>query len=102
MLRAVHPAPGPSIEIAQLVFRYRGEASPVLAGLDLSLDPGVRCLLVGRNGAGKSTLLTILAGRHMVPVGRVSVLGRDAFHDTSLVEDVAFIGGTFPFDVDLR
>jgi CCR4-NOT complex subunit CAF16 len=31
----------------------------------------------------------------------VRVLGRPAFHDTSLVADVAILGGPFPFDVDI-
>ncbi|WP_333619585.1 ATP-binding cassette domain-containing protein [Dietzia sp.] len=35
--------------------------TPVFAGLDFSLGPGLSTL-VGRNGAGKSTLLRILAG----------------------------------------
>lgn len=92
----------PAIEIAGLEFRYRGGDAVVLSGLDFVLPRGLRCLLVGRNGAGKTTLLTMLAGRHMVADERVRVLGRPAFSDTSLVEDVSFIGGGFPFDVDLR
>ena len=37
----------------------------------------------------------------MVPEDKVRVLGRPAFHDTSLVEDVTFLGGPFRFDVDI-
>ena len=96
------PAAVPAIEIHRFDFRYRGESARVLGDLSLTLPRGLRCLLVGRNGAGKTTLLSILAGRHMVPDEAVRVLGRPAFSDTSLVEDVSFIGGSFPFDVDLR
>src|SRR5262249_43174973 len=53
------------------------------------------------NGAGKTTLLHILAGKHMVPEDKVRVLGRSAFHDTSLAHDVVFLGGPFNFDVDV-
>jgi ATP-binding cassette subfamily F protein 3 len=35
---------------------------PILAGLDLTLESGVKLVVVGRNGAGKTTLLRILAG----------------------------------------
>ena len=104
----IMPAPfppdpsSPAIEIRDFAFRYRGETSPVLDHLSFTLPRALRCLLVGRNGAGKTTLLSILAGRHMVPDDAVRVLGRPAFSDTSLVQRVSFIGGSFPFDVDLR
>jgi CCR4-NOT complex subunit CAF16 len=94
------PAP-PAVAISGLDFRYPDAVEPVLRGLDFALPKAVRCLLVGRNGAGKSTLLALIAGRHMIADQAVRVLGRPAFADTSLVEHVAFLGGTFPFDVDL-
>lgn len=89
------------IEVRGLDFRYRGTDRLVLRGIDLDVERGSRCLLIGANGAGKSTLLGILAGRHMVPEPAVRVLGRAAFHDTSLAADVAMLGGPFPFDVDV-
>jgi ATP-binding cassette subfamily F protein uup len=39
------------------------EERSVLAGVDLTLEPGERIGLMGPNGAGKSTLLEILAGK---------------------------------------
>jgi CCR4-NOT complex subunit CAF16 len=76
----------------------------VLDDVGLALGQGLRCLLVGANGAGKTTLLAVLGGRYMVPEECVRVLGRPAFHDTSLARVVTFIGGPFPFrgDVPVR
>ena len=68
--------------------------SPLVQALkNVSLDvrKGSRTLLLGANGAGKTTLMRIIAGRHMIPREAVTVLGRPAFHDTSLNHDVAFL-----------
>jgi CCR4-NOT complex subunit CAF16 len=92
--------PPPAIEVRGLDFSYP-EGDRVLAGLDLAVPPGARCLLVGANGSGKTTLLTLLAGRHLVSDAAIRVLGRPAFSDTSLVAEVSFIGGQFPLDVDV-
>ncbi len=43
-------------------WRPLGRRTPVVAGLDLTIEPGERVLLVGPSGAGKSTLLYGLAG----------------------------------------
>jgi len=96
-------APGavPPVAVRGLCFRYAGATRDALVDVHLTLAPGERCLLIGRNGAGKTTLLRVLAGRHLVPGERVAVLGRPAFHDPSLQGRIAFIGGRFPFDVDV-
>lgn len=91
----------PTIEISRLDFAYETSSSLVLHELDMTLTAGMRCLLVGANGAGKTTLLSIIAGRHMIANASVRVLGRAAFDDTSLTQDVSFIGGVFPLDVDI-
>jgi CCR4-NOT complex subunit CAF16 len=89
-----------AIRVRGLDFAYP-DGPPVLRALDLDVPTGARCLLVGANGSGKTTLLSIVAGRHMVAEPAVQALGRPAFSDTSLVQDVSFIGGQFPLDVDL-
>lgn len=90
-----------AIEARDLWFRYRGDDRDSLAGVNLKVPAKSRCLVVGANGAGKTTLLRIIAGKHMVDRDAVRVLGRPAFHDTSLVADVEYLGGTFAFDVDV-
>ncbi|KAG6546075.1 hypothetical protein Mapa_012481 [Marchantia paleacea] len=86
-----------SLEVTAMNFAYPGKP-PFISNFNLSLQPGSRCLLIGANGAGKTTLLRILAGKHMVG-GRdvVRVLGRSAFHDTSLVcgGELAYLGGSW-------
>ena len=93
---------GPAIEVRDLHFAYRGQPREVLAGVSLTVEPGRRVLVIGANGAGKTTLLRILAGKHMVGADRVRVLGTSAFHDPALSGRIEFLGGRFPFDVDLR
>ena len=96
------PVPVPVIEVRDLHFAYRGDPREVLAGVDLRVAAGRRVLVIGANGAGKTTLLRILAGKHMVDAERVRVLGASAFHEPSLSGRLEFLGGRFPFDVDLR
>lgn len=92
----------PAVDVRDLHFAYRRGQREVLKGVELRLEPGMRCLLAGANGAGKTTLLRVLAGKHMVPRETVRVLGSDAFHDTSLADRVELLGGLFPFDVDVE
>jgi CCR4-NOT complex subunit CAF16 len=92
----------PVIEVRDLHFAYRGDPRAVLAGVNLTVRPGRRVLVIGANGAGKTTLLRILAGKHMVDADRVRVLGTSAFHDPGLSTRIEFLGGRFPFEVDLQ
>jgi CCR4-NOT complex subunit CAF16 len=94
--------PCPAIQVDNLTFRYRPDQPAALRDVRFALAPGERCLLVGANGAGKTTLLRVIAGKHMIADDRVTVLGRPAFHDTSLAADVALLGGPFPFEVDIQ
>ena len=92
----------PSIVVEGLTFHYNSGEPAVLHELQLTLQAGDRCLLVGANGAGKTTLLRVLGGKHMIDARVARVLGSSAFHDTKLVGRVVFLGGTFPFDLDVR
>ena len=96
------PLSDPVISVRGLRFRYRPEHPIVLDGVDLDIPHASRCLFIGANGAGKTTLLRIIGGKHMVAPEIVRVLGRPAFHDTDLAGCVEFLGGGFPFEVDIR
>ena len=93
--------PAAAIELRRLRFSYPGSDGPVFDGLSLAVSTGSRCLLLGGNGVGKSTLLRLVAGRYLLPPPMLEVLGRPAFHDTTLSAEVAFLGGTFPFVADI-
>jgi CCR4-NOT complex subunit CAF16 len=58
--------------------------------------------MIGANGAGKTTLLRVIAGKHMVDQRTVRVLGMSAFHEPTLSNRIEFLGGRFPFEVDMR
>lgn len=71
-----------AINVDNLNFDYGGPA--ILHDMNLKLERGSRCLLVGANGAGKTTLLRILAGKRKVQ-GNVHVFGKNAFLDAPAV-----------------
>lgn len=50
---------------------------PVLAGIDLDVNPRERVLVQGPNGAGKTSLLRVVAGLLPVSSGVATVLGHD-------------------------
>lgn len=54
--------------------RHPGRRDWALRGLDLTIEPGERVLLLGASGAGKSTLLAALAGL-LDPAGGVETEG---------------------------
>jgi len=50
-------------------------AFPVLSGVDLDLEAGQVCVVLGANGAGKTSLLRLLAGLLPLTQGSCEVLG---------------------------
>lgn len=74
---AIRPLPQQGLlEAAALEYRYPGaRVAPVLAGLDLRVEPGERIGIVGASGCGKSTLLALLMRIHDPSAGQVSYGG---------------------------
>ena len=78
---------------------YDGAAAPVLRDVNLDIDEGELCLVIGHTGSGKSTLLGAVNG--LVPhftggtlSGRVTVGGRDTarFRPRELADVVGVVG----------
>lgn len=66
---------------------------PVLAGVDLELEAGRVCVVLGSNGAGKTSLLKLLAGLVPLASGSAEVLGFDVASDArALRRHVGLLG----------
>jgi energy-coupling factor transport system ATP-binding protein len=87
------------IEFDDVSITFAGETEPVLSHVNLTIDEGELCLVVGRTGSGKTTLLRAING--LVPhfsggtlSGRVVVDGRDTrdHRPRDLAEVVGFVG----------
>lgn len=53
---------GARIELNNFSWHHPGRPEPVISGLNLTINPGEKVLLLGTSGAGKSTLLHTIAG----------------------------------------
>ncbi|MFJ8159950.1 ABC transporter ATP-binding protein [Streptomyces sp. NPDC096136] len=67
---------GHALRLEGVGFGY-GPGREVLSGIDLSIAPGEKLVVVGASGAGKSTLGKLLAGVHHATRGTVSIGGAD-------------------------
>ncbi|MFJ1614683.1 ABC transporter ATP-binding protein [Streptomyces sp. NPDC087849] len=92
------------ITFDQVTVQYDDTAEPALREVDLVIEEGELCLVVGHTGVGKSTLLGAVNG--LVPhftggtlYGRVTVDGRDtATHPPRELADVVGVVGQDPLD----
>lgn len=92
----------PAVRFRSVGFTYPDAPSPALAGVDLSIEEGEMCLVVGPTGSGKSTLLQAVSG--LVPrftggllTGEVLVAGRStAEHPPRDLADVVGTVGQDP------
>ena len=83
----------------------------VLNNVNLHLNRGDRCILVGMNGSGKSCLLRTMAGMHMVKEGTITIDGKTSFQDQcnglaflgeSWNRSVAFAGHSIAYQADIK
>jgi multiple sugar transport system ATP-binding protein len=69
--------------------RYRNR--DVLETIDLTVEDGEFCVLLGPSGSGKSTLLNIIAGLTAPDAGRVMIDGRDVTRLAASTRDVSMV-----------
>jgi putative ABC transport system ATP-binding protein len=67
---------GPVLELVEVVKHYPGGVQ-ALRGVDLRVQPGELCAIVGPSGSGKSTLLHIMGTLERASSGLVCVAGMD-------------------------
>ena len=90
------------IRFEQVSVTYPGADQPTIRDVDLTVDEGELCVVIGRTGVGKSTLLGAING--LVPhftggllQGRVTVDGRDTrTHPPRDLADVVGVVGQDP------
>jgi ATP-binding cassette subfamily B protein len=74
---AIELPPGPGrIAFEHVTFGYDRER-PVLAGIDLDIDPGRTVALIGHTGSGKTTLTALVPRFYDPSAGRVLIDGTD-------------------------
>lgn len=91
-----------ALTVHDTVKAYPGGASPVLNGVNLTLEPGESFVILGATGSGKSTLLRSVAGLETLDSGSVSLARKLAmvFQQAALlpwlnVRDNVALGGKF-------
>src|SRR6266851_4127815 len=80
------------IEFDQVSFSYDGR-QPVLADVDLKIEPGQLAALVGPTGAGKTTIVSLLPRFYDLTSGEIRVDGTDIrrFKIKSLRQQISFV-----------
>ena len=66
-------------------------ATPVLSGVDLTVEEGEFLTLVGPSGCGKSTLLRVMAGLEAPNAGTVRLRGADVTRRRAAERDLAMV-----------
>ena len=84
----------PLFDCHDVHYAYQGRF-PALAGVDLSIEHGLRVALVGANGSGKSTLLSMLDGLVFPQRGSIRFDGRE-------LTEAALQGEAFSLDFRRR
>ena len=82
------------VEFRNVSFSYGGEATPVLNGIDLTVDAGKSLAIVGHSGGGKSTLAALLPRFYDIDSGEILLDGRSIREYTlkSLRDNISLVG----------
>ncbi|WP_346909469.1 ABC transporter ATP-binding protein [Faecalicatena orotica] len=102
----------PVLELKDVIFGYK-EGTPILNGVNLTVQQGDRIAVIGENGSGKSTLLDLILGFYHpekgeikfwgIPAGnlepkiirnRIAVVSQKPYLFLGTIEENVNIGGT--------
>lgn len=75
--RHVNHHTGHTIELKNVSFAYPGTTRKVIDNVNLKLNPGDTCVLVGLNGAGKTTLIKLLTRLYDPTEGEILLDGHN-------------------------
>ncbi|SNS59836.1 ABC-2 type transport system ATP-binding protein [Micrococcales bacterium KH10] len=92
----------PAIEGAELTRQFG--AMTALNEVDITVQQGSVCGLLGRNGAGKTTLMSLITGQDRPTSGTIKVLGHNPYEHDRTVQAISFIRDNqrYPDDFRLR
>ncbi|WP_144663008.1 ABC transporter ATP-binding protein [Paenarthrobacter nicotinovorans] len=104
---ARHAAPPPAAAITSAGLHVTLGRTPVLRGLDFSVEPGRIAGLLGPSGSGKTTLMRAIVGVQRITRGSVTVLGLPAGsaplrHDVGYVTQGASVYGDLSVEANVR
>jgi ABC-2 type transport system ATP-binding protein len=86
------PGATPVLLVEGVVKSWSSQPTPVLDGVDLTLEPSTTAAISGRNGAGKTTLLRVAAGLIAPESGSVHVRGLHVRRDrTEFQRQIGFL-----------
>ena len=86
---------------AKKIYRVGSVDIQALRGVDLTIEAGELCCIIGRSGSGKSTLLNVLAGLEHVTSGELIIAGKrlDRMNQSELIrfrqQHIGFIFQSF-------
>lgn len=80
------------LQAKNIVKSFSQNTLPILNKLNLSLEPGEFCVLIGSNGSGKSTFLKALSGENTIDSGQILLNGKD-ITTLSFSERAKYISG---------
>ncbi len=90
-----------TVRNAKKIYRVGSVDIQALRGVDLTIEAGELCCIIGRSGSGKSTLLNVLAGLEHVTSGELIITGKrlDRMNQSELIrfrqQHIGFIFQSF-------
>ena len=90
-----------TVRNAKKFYRVGSVDIQALRGVDLTIEAGELCCIIGRSGSGKSTLLNVLAGLEHVTSGELIITGKrlDRMNQSELIrfrqQHIGFIFQSF-------